>query len=484
MLSTKLRDIRIVFILTLFLFSGRLYSQEFENGTMILFDTTDYVPAFYAGAIDYNLMIAASKGYVGEVNRLILKGADIFAESDQGVTPLIFAISNNHTAVSKILLEYGSDPNKVTLKQETPLIIAVKNANAEITEALLRAGADIDITDRYDATPLHYASVYGYFQIADMLLYYDASIDKKTADGSTPLFSAIWAGNDDIADLLIQNGANRESRDNDGFTPFLMAALNGDTLMMDLLIKKGVDIYAVNNSKHNALALTIIADKVDATKYLLKRGNKWSDQANSAINPYNVASKYRRKDMLTILRDNQIPGNIEYRIDQVDIMASSRFFLHDIYTGVSFSFKEPYINGGILIGFDTKLWYTRVLQKQSEHMFYQYLSKGSVFYAGLFKDFALTDYPFKGNYSISTSLSAGYTFGNQLKGTLIVPGNKFVVMPAAGLKWSKKDLSISLGIDYVKSSFYRVGPIWLRLGASYNLYFDNIRTKGKTLKWF
>jgi ankyrin repeat protein len=483
MLSKKIRNIRTVFVLTLFLFSGRLYSQETPEGT-ILFDTTDYVPSFYTGAIDYNLMIAASKGYIGEVNRLIMKGADIFAESNQGVTPLIFAISNNQTAVSKILLEYGSDPDKKTLKQETPLIIAVKNANAEITEALLRAGADIDITDRYDATPLHYASVYDYFQIADMLLYYDASIDKKTADGSTPLFSAIWAGNADVADLLIQNGANIETRDNEGFTPFLMAALNGDTLMMDLLIKKGVDIYTVNNSKHNALALTIIADKVDAAKYLLKRGNKWSDQANNAINPFNVASKYRRKDMLTILKDNQIPGSIKYKIDQVDIMASSRFLLHDIYTGVSFSLKEPYLNGGIIIGLDTKLWYTRVLQKQTENMFSQYWSKGSIFYAGLFKDFALTDNPFKANYSITTSLSAGYSFGDELKGTLIVPAKKFVVMPAAGLKWTKKDLSLSIGVDYVKSSFYHVGPIWLRLGASYNLYFDNIRTKGKTLKWF
>jgi hypothetical protein len=165
-------------------------------------------------------------------------------------------------------------------------------------------------------------------------------------------------------------------------------------------------------------------------------------------------------------------------------MVSSRFFLHDIYTGVSFSFKEPYLNGGIVIGFDTKLWYTRVLQKQSEHIFYQYLSKGSVLYGGLFKDFALTDYPFKANYSISTSLSAGYTFANQLKGTMIIPGNKLVVMPAAGLKWTKKDLSLYLGIDYVKTGFYRVGPLWLRFGGSYNLYFDNIRTNGKTLKWY
>ena len=53
-------------------------------------------------------MIAASKGYELEIDRLIIKGANIFAETDQGVTPLIFAISNNHTAARKKTYDYGS----------------------------------------------------------------------------------------------------------------------------------------------------------------------------------------------------------------------------------------------------------------------------------------------------------------------------------------------------------------------------------------
>lgn len=474
---------RILFAFTLLFISGSLFSQV-EETVNEYYDTIDYVPSFYRGALDYNLMIAASRGYTEEINRLIMKGADIFSETDQGVTPLIFAISSNQTIIAKMLIDYGSDPNKLTLRNETPLIIAVKNENSEITEALLRAGADVDFTDRYDATALHYASVYDYRQIADLLLYYDASIDKKTVEGSTPLFASVWAGNAAIADLLIQNGANVEARDNEGFTPFMMAALNGDTLIMQLLFKKDVDIYAVNNSNNNALTLTIIADKSDATKYLLRIGNKWDNRGSRAVSPYSVASKYRRKDIFKILEDNKIPGNIKYEIDQVDIMASTRFFLHDIYTGASLSFKEPYLNGGIIVGLDTKLWYTRVLLKQTENMLYQYMDKGSVVYAGLFKDFALTDYAFKANFELSTSLSAGYTFGNVLKGTLNVPQNKFVIIPAVALKWTNKDLSFSLGADYLKSDFYHVGPVWLRIGASYNLYFDKVRTNGKTLKWY
>jgi hypothetical protein len=155
-----------------------------------------------------------------------------------------------------------------------------------------------------------------------------------------------------------------------------------------------------------------------------------------------------------------------------------------VYTGVSFSFKEPYINGGFFMGCDMKLWYTRVLLKESEHMFYQYMDKGSVVYAGLFKSFALTDNAFKSNFEFSTYLSAGYTFGNNLKGTLIAPENKFIVIPAVSLKWTKKDLSFSLGADYMKTEFYHIGPVWLRFGASYNLFFDKVRANIKPLKWY
>jgi ankyrin repeat protein len=463
--------------------TGSAYSQV-GNVDTVIYDTTEYIPVFYSDAIDYNLMIAASKGYTYEINRLIMKGADVFAETEQGVTPLIFAISSNQTKAAIMLIDYGSDVNKQTLQNETPLLIAVKNQNSEIAEALLRAGADIDATDRYDATPLHYASIYGYLEIADMLLYYDASVDKKTIEGSTPLLASIWAGHADLADLLVQKGADLEAKDKEGFTPFLMAAFNGDTLIMDLLSKKGANIYATNLSANNALALTIIADRTEATKYLLEIGTKWAAQGSLAPNPYAVASKYRRKDILRILQDSKVPGNIRYEIDQMNIMASGRFSVHDNYTGTSLSFKEPYLNGGIIIGCDVKLWYTRVLLKQTEHTYYQYMNKGSVVYAGLFKDFALTDFAFKPNIELSTSLSAGYSFGNELKGTLIVPRNKFKVIPAISIKWEKKNFALSLGADYMKSDFYHVGPIWLRLGASYNIYFDNVRIKAKTLKWY
>lgn len=474
---------RIIFALSFLCIFGKVFSQSAEDTTKY-YDTTIYIPAFYPGALDYNLMIAASKGYKLEIKRLILKGADIKAESSEGVTPLVFAVLNNQTTVAMMLIDYGSDVNKVTSDYETPLLIAVKNQNDEIAEALIRGGADIDFSDRFSATPLHYAAVYGYFQIVDMLLYYDASIDNKAADGTTPLLASIWSQSDDVADLLIQNGANMEARDNEGFTPFLMAAINGDTLLLDLLYKKGVDIYASNKSNHNALTLSISADQIEATKFLLKIGNKWTTSDKNAINPYSVASKYGRKETIKILEENNVPGQLKFEIDQASITASSRFFLHDFYSGVSLSFKEPYLNAGFIAGCDMKLWYTRVLVKNSEHLFHQYMDKGSLAYTGLFKDFALTNRQYGLNYAISSTLMGGYSFGNKLKGTFLVPDNKFVVIPDISFKLTKMNYSMNLGLEYLKSEFYHIGPVWLRFGITYNYFLDNVRMKVKTLRWY
>ena len=468
--------------------SGNLYSQFQQIDSlyfnMIVNDTSDYLPSGYARALDYNLMIASSRGNDQEINRLIEKGADINAETEEGATPLTFAISNNRLSAVKTLINYNPQLNTITRAGESPLLIAVKNNNFEITEVLIRAGAEIDFKDPYGATPLHYSAINGNPDLVDLLLYYNASIDLKSNEGTTPLLAAVWAGCTDVAELLIKNGANMEARDNDGFTPFLMAAYYGDTLLLNTLFNNGVDIYATTKDHQNALSLSIAANHNETVALLLKMGKDWTNPTRNAIDPYKVVSKYGRKDMLSLLKSNNIHGNVKYGIDQVSITASLRSLSNDFYSGVSLAFKEPYFNGGITFGIDTKLWYTKVLIKSSEHTFYQYMDKGSIAYGGLFKDFALTDRINRLNYSISSSLSEGYYFGNQLKGTFISTGNKFIVIPSVNLKISGKNSSVNMGIEYTKTEYYHSGPVWFRFGYSYNYFFDNVRLQVKPIRWY
>jgi ankyrin repeat protein len=477
---------RMFLLVAVLLFAREAQSQWRLSDTLqiSIADTSDYLPYIYEEALDYNLMIAASKGYRSEIIRLIGKGADINAETSEGATPLVFAVSNNRLISVLTLLAYKPSLDNATKNSETPLLISVKNGFFEITEALIRAGAEIDKSDWHDATPLHHAALNGFLDIVDLLIYYDASLNLQSREGTTPLLAAIWAGNTDVADLLIQNGADLEISDNDGFTPFLLSAFYGDTLMMDILFKKGANIYATNNARHNALTLTILTGNTYASEFLLKIGKNWVSSDNKALNPYTVAAKYQRKEMISILKSNNVPGQLKYEIDQMAITGSSRFSLHDIYTGVSLSFKEPYLNAGITIGCDMKLWYTRVLMQESENLYYQYMDKGAVAYAGIFKDFRLTDNPGRFNYSFSTSLLAGYSFGNKLKGTLITAENGFKVIPAISFKMTKYKFSYILGLEYVNTDFYHIGPVWVRAGISYNYFFDNVRTKIKPIKWY
>jgi len=480
-------------ILILFLsMPGTLLSQE-----EIEIDTSEYMVyennhsnmtfgrgTTYKDVLNFNLMVAASKGYVSEIHRIIKNGADPDTKTYGNITPLMYAVANNQLDAVNALLSYKIDANVMTIYSETPLLAAVKNGNVEIAETLIRDSADINVSDRYGATPLHYASIYGYFYVADMLLYYEAATYKKSNDGTTPLMAAAWAGYSDIADLLIQNGANPEDADNLGFTPFLVAAQNGDTVIMEILINRKINLYEVNKFNYNALDICIKSNHIEAAAYLLGKGDKWTSNENKAVSPYLVATKYIRKEITHLLEKNNIPKTYKFGFDQVSLSAYLKVSLHDYFTGMGISFKEPKLNGGIFAGCDVKPGYTRVLMKKTETLFYQYKDKSSMVYAGLFKDFAITDYPIKGNWTFTGSLAAGYTFGNKLKGTGITPENKFRILPGIALKWTKDNLNFFGGLDFLKTEFYKVGPVWLRVGFSYNIFFDNVRAPGKEIKWY
>jgi ankyrin repeat protein len=478
MLSTRTFLLTIVFLLSACFSNGSLYCQE-----IIISDTSDYIHNNIEGALENNLMIAASRGLDSEIERLIYKGADIDGESYEGATPLVFAVANNQLSSVKVLLSHRPNTDKITSSGETPLIISVKNQNLKIAESLLRGGANIDLADRNGASALHYAALTGNFEMADMLLYYDANCNKKAVDGTTPLMASIMAGFQDITDLLFQNGANLEAMDNAGFTPLLIASQVGDTMAMRLLIKEGVDLYEKNKLNYNALALAIESNNIAAVELLLEKGDKWTATDKEGANPYTVASAFGRKDIIELLEKKNIPGRQGLRIDGISITASSKFNIREFFTGLSLSFEEPLLNGGFSAGYDLKPIYSKVLVKNGENTFYQYFDKSSIVYAGLFKDFTLSEKTGGRKFSISTSLSAGYKFGSEFKGTSISPENKLRIIPSAGFKFERNHFVVRTEVEYMNSGFYRIGPLWLRIGISYNYLLSRVRSQVKTIKW-
>ena len=459
------------------------YSQEQQGDTSELYSILAGPDA--QTSLNYALLTASASGDTMKIWWLIRYGAEIDTRTSEKITPLFYAVANDKIEAAKMLLSNGSDPNATTVFLETPLLVAVKRNNVDMAELLIRDSADIKYADRNGATCLHYAALYGFFYVADMLLYYDADVSVKSFDGTTPLMAAVWSGTADIADLLLQNGAKTDEKDNDGFTPFLIAAQNGDTVMMDLLLKYGADMYAVNKFKYDALDLCIKVNAKDACQYLLRKGDKWASNDRKPVVHSSVAIIYRRSDIIPVLKEYKLYGESGsgWGFDEVSVTASIKNCIYDYYTGISASFKEPTYNFGFIAGIDFKPGYTRVLMKRDENIYYQYYDKGAIAYAGVFKDIPITDNQFGGNWYFTGSVSGGYSFGNKLKGTDINPGSKFRFMPAAGVKWTKGSFSFDSGLEYMNTDFYKIGPIWLRIGFSWSFFLNKSRAPAKVIKW-
>jgi ankyrin repeat protein len=500
-MACNLKPVKLIILIPFFIVL--MMPAQRVNAQISVIDTSEYLPFIYHGALEYNMMSAAEKGYAGEVSRMLKMGAEIDIHTVEGYTALIFAVANFRLSVVEILLAANADPNAVTEGQESPLFIAVRNLDSPlanhyrdagleidsigllIIERLIKFGADLNFQDKNGATPLNFASIHGNFSAADLLLFYGADIDKKSRDGSTPLMSAIWSGYANVADLLVQNGANLEARDGKGFTPFLIAAQNGDTLILRLLKDQGVNIYEKTNDNWDALDIAIRSGQTEGVKWLLKYGNKWNDPERKIVNYYNVAANYGRKDMFALLNEQNITKGYRFHLNQIDVSISGKLAFWDNYSCFSFGFKEPKSNFGIIAGFDTKLWYTRILLKGTEnHVYIQYYDKSSYAWAGIYKDISLTNYLFRSNLLLSCSLTGGYFFGNKYKGTDIAPEPKFKVSPGLTLKIERKNRVIFTGLELMTTGYSGMFPVWMRVGFSKKIFFDESRSEGKNIKWY
>jgi ankyrin repeat protein len=476
------RYLLILPVIILFSLPTKSFSQP------VVLDTTVQIilPLSKTQQLDFNnyLLLAASSGSIPALDWLLRNGAEIDFKTPENATPLMLAVANNKTEAVKLLLNYYPDINIKTEYSETPLIAAAKNGNMEIAEALIRDNADINLTDNNGAAPIHYAALYGYFYLTDMLLYYNADKDLKSDDGTTPLMAAIWSGYPDIADLLIRHNADCGQKDNKGFTPLMIACQTGDTVIIRLLLDRNADLYQVNNFKYDALDIAIRADNTDAAEYLLNNGYKPEKRKSGTADPYSVAIKFNRKEALSSLKEHKIIEREQQGFDRITLSAFGMLTTNDHFFGANIAFKDPKLKGGLLAGVDFKPTFSKVLIHTGESTYYQYFDKSSLIYGGIFRDFSLSDNPFTNNWVFTVSASAGYGLGNKLVGSNIIPWNKVIFIPSVGLKRTGTNFAVFANIDYLKTPFYKIGPVWLRLGISYTMFFDQNRAVMKKIKWF
>jgi ankyrin repeat protein len=432
-------------------------------------DTTVIDTSFYVtGNMNYNLILAADKGYADEVLRLLNKGADINTTTWDGITPLMYAIENQDTNLVKILVLNGADIDKKPDNGLPGLISAVIADNLDIAEYLIRKGAYIDVTDNYGNTPLMYASAYGYPVMTDMLLYYEAGVNKKNISGTDALTIASFYGDYNLADLLIRGGAEVNSQDNKGHSALHCAIQNGYADIADLLIDHGADINCKTNNNYSPVAIAVANNDMELTQYLTEKGANVNERISLAENPLSLARSNRNKAIKKYLLENGGRRNLWPSFSRYNFGLNFSWNLDDFMTGIEMGMLDTKFNIALKGGLAFRPWSMRVLEKVTPELSYQYRERRTALCLGIYKRINFVNI----NNRLGTGIMLGakevYTFGSY-RGSLEKPDSKMILAPGGGIYWNSNSFGVNLMYEYLDYGLYKIGPGRIDISFIFNI---------------
>lgn len=451
------------------------------NESAVIIDTSMYSNE-YPDALNSNLWIASSKGYCGEILRLLTKGADINSSNNELATSLHYAVQSGRLDVTEILLLCGSSTQSMDIYGRTPLKIAIEDRNVDMADLLIRYGASFDTTNSQGVAPVHVSVINNDFYMTDMFIYHKANLDIRDKEGNTPLMLAVWNTNYEIADLLLQSGADPDISDKKGYTPFMLAAQIGDTLMLSLLYKANVDIYKVNSYGTDALDIAMKYKKTMATSYLLSLGNLWL-RTRDAKPEKDAISENGETKSTKILKDRKRISYDHISFNQTSISMGGTATNHLALLTGEVSLRDPNLKGGIFASYTFNPVSSKVLVESSD-IYYQYRLKVKTIEAGIFKEFARWDNIRSATLTAYGSVSGAYKNYSEYNGTSTGPDSKFCIIPSLGLEYGLRRFSAVSEISYIKTPFYKMVPVWLSLKLSVNIFSENAVSYGKKINLY
>ena len=207
------------------------------------------------------LHIAAEKGDLDAVEKLIAAGANVNSTNKNGETPVYIASKTGHEKVVEKLISSGADVNQITQYSVTPLMIASGHGYDKIVEKLIAGGAIINKSAISGLTALHLASMKGQEKAVEKLIVSGADVNKVDNSGITPLYLAASHGHDKLVKLLIVVGASVNKGDTKtNTTPLMVASLKGDIDVVRQLLQAHADVNLKNTSNTDAVGYTLASD--------------------------------------------------------------------------------------------------------------------------------------------------------------------------------------------------------------------------------
>lgn len=143
---------------------------------------------------------------------LLENGANPNQQTPEGVTPLLdFLLFTDRLEDIQLLLNYGADISAVDQRGNNALHYAARNIHSDIVEFLvLDHGFDVECNNHKNQSPLHLAADRCNSTVCEFLLKHNAKVNRRDLRYRTPLFYTIRNGRRDAevtAEVLLQYGA-------------------------------------------------------------------------------------------------------------------------------------------------------------------------------------------------------------------------------------------------------------------------------------
>ncbi|KAJ3113861.1 hypothetical protein HK100_001866 [Physocladia obscura] len=313
---------------------------------------------------------------VDAISQIVQLGADVNAISYLGVTPICVAVIIGDLEAVKILAANGANVDFMAEDGATVLTMAVKANKYTITKVLLDYGAD---PNKYsNNTPILHQT--NQWSIIYLLFEYGVCANQANKDGQTTLH--LWVdsatvNSNEICGIL-DLGANVNARDKHGNYPLTLAASNKSEIqVLKMLVERGAEINVKNQQKKTALQLALAQNDIQKAEFLLhcganieiqdhkgytalhyvirvgnveflskllNHGSNFDAVSKSGENVFNLAFKYNQLDILKLLMDRRSESNtatLEFPLHQAaKTRATLSFVKYFVSTGIDFNAKD------------------------------------------------------------------------------------------------------------------------------------------------
>lgn len=232
---------------------------------------------------DTLLMVAAVQSKLAAAQLLVESGANINAQTSDGVTALMHVAQWGNAEMLRFLLANGADLKLKDTQGKTAQVYATRNKSTEIFQILLAHGSSFSQTDKnlalIDATRWYSTPERkqpdSQLNTIRFLLKAGAEVNAKDNTGNTPLlYAAETSRGGEPFRLFVENGADVNAGNFKGITVLMQAARYQSTDIVELLLNKGAIVKARDHDGKTVLMwlLSYTSSSTDKLRLMLDRG--------------------------------------------------------------------------------------------------------------------------------------------------------------------------------------------------------------------